>query len=423
MPMTPADMEALPKGVEQHMEELAAAVLAEIIERVKDGREITSTTDYLIYRYNCIKGFTAAVKQHIQAAIEASEAEIDRIFDDVLKEEYVRDATIYRELANREITPFASNKELQQYIRAVKAQTKETFENITQTTGYMVKNNGKLQMTPPAAVLQRSLDKAIGQVLEGTETYNNAIRDVVKELTDSDLRTVQYDSGKTYDVASAARMCLMTGVTQVTARIAEQNMRELGTEYVQVSWHATARPSHQKWQGRIFHWKGFLKLSNCVDVTERWIQGAVPDSHPVKEMLEYVVDGVPYKVDDRNVVMRPSSREREIAALLENQLGGELFLVPRVLNPKGISTPDYIFQGKRFDLKEFSGESEHLVYNAISKKRRQADNFILDFSKCLLSEADIYRQINDIYRSSHTRFVNDLIIIKNNNILRIVSRK
>ncbi|MDO4318311.1 MAG: PBECR2 nuclease fold domain-containing protein [Lachnospiraceae bacterium] len=258
MPITPAELEALPTTVEQYMEELAAAVLLEIIERIKDGREISSTTDYLIYRYDCIKGFTAAVKRHIQAAIEASEAEINRIFDEVLQEQYVRDATIYRELAKREITPFAENAELQQYIQAIKAQTKKTFENITQTTGYMVKNNGKLQMTPPAAVLQRSLDRAVGQVLEGTETYNNAIRDVVKELTDSDLRTVNYDSGKTYDVASAARMCLLTGVTQVTGHITENNMRELGTEYVEVSWHATARPSHQVWQGRVFHWKGFL---------------------------------------------------------------------------------------------------------------------------------------------------------------------
>lgn len=389
--MTPADMEALPKVLEQHMDELAAAVLMEIIERIKDGREITSTTDYLIYRYDCIKGFTEAVKRDIQKAIEASNQEIDRIFDDVLREQYVRDAAIYRELAHREITPFEENAELQQYIQAVKTQTKDTFENITQTTGYMVKNNGKLQMTPPAAVLQRSLDRAIGQVLEGTETYHNAIRDIVKELTDSDLRTVNYDSGKTYDVASAARMCLMTGITQVTGHITEQNMRELGTEYVEVSWHATARPSHQKWQGRVFHWKGFLRKEEpekleAVAETEDAMKTAVSkgkeraEVHPVgkidKEIYKCITEDI---VSDEVIIT-----DERIGHIMERHPNDYERFCSYI--PEIVSSPDYILRANKPDtatiLKEITnnGEKFQLVLRLkTSRDKTEYKNSVITF--------------------------------------------
>ena len=31
-------------------------------------------------------------------------------------------------------------------------------------------------------------------------------------------------------------------------------MEALGTEYVEVTWHSGARPSHQEWQGKVYRW-------------------------------------------------------------------------------------------------------------------------------------------------------------------------
>ena len=42
---------------------------------------------------------------------------------------------------------------------------------------------------------------------------------------------------------------------QVKAEINKQVMNDLNTEYVEVSAHVGARPNHQVWQGRIYHWK------------------------------------------------------------------------------------------------------------------------------------------------------------------------
>ena len=46
------------------------------------------------------------------------------------------------------------------------------------------------------------------------------------------------------------------------------------------------------------------------------------------------------------------------------------------------------------------------------KKKKQASNFILDISKSPLDEREIVRQIEDIYWSRHTMFVQKIIVIK-----------
>lgn len=49
--------------------------------------------------------------------------------------------------------------------------------------------------------------------------------------------------------------------------------------------------------------------------------------------------------------------------------------------PGVTKTPDYIYKGDRFDLKELNGASDKAIYNAIHKKKEQANNFIIDISK------------------------------------------
>ena len=98
-------------------------------------------------------------------------------------------------------------------------------------------------------------------------------------------------------------------------------------------------------------------------------------------------------------------------------------MVPRVNKPEGISTADYQFQQKMFDLKTITGEGKSVLYNAISKKKRQSSNFVFDISKTPLSIAEIERQIGSLYTSKHTRFVDEIILVKNGRLIKIFRRK
>ena len=158
------------------------------------------------------------------------------------------------------------------------------------------------------------------------------------------------------------------------------------------------------------------------DVTAQWRETATPNSHQLQDLQEYTTGGVTYKVDGHNVVLDYSPHEKEIAELLEREFGGELYMVPRVNNPQGISTPDYLFRGKRFDLKDIHGNGKNAFYNAVAKKAAQAENFIFDISKCQLDEEEVKRQIALLFSSMHTSFVETVVLIKNGKVLRIQKR-
>ena len=164
------------------------------------------------------------------------------------------------------------------------------------------------------------------------------------------------------------------------------------------------------------------KLQGVKDITEEWKKTATPNSYDIEEIRQYKIGDSVYTVDGKNVLLDYSDKERRIAELLKEELGGKISMVPRVLNPQGISTPDYIFRNEAFDLKELSGTSKNLVHNAIAKKKRQASNFILDISKSPLDENEIIRQIEEVYWSRHTMFVQKIIVIKDGKIRKIYKR-
>lgn len=160
-----------------------------------------------------------------------------------------------------------------------------------------------------------------------------------------------------------------------------------------------------------------------VDVTDNWYPDAKPNSHPVKDLQEYTVDGVTYKVDGRNVQLSYSADEKAIAELLEREVGGEIFMVPRVNNPQGVKTPDFLFHGKGYDLKTIGKTTgKNPIYNRIKNAKKQASNFVLDLTNSTLSEDIIEEQIKKIYQDSQTKSVDEIIIIRNGKIEKVYKR-
>ena len=162
--------------------------------------------------------------------------------------------------------------------------------------------------------------------------------------------------------------------------------------------------------------------SRYSDVTAQWMETATPNSHTVQELQAYTANGVTYEVDGHNVVLDYSPHEKEVAELLERELGGEIYMVPRVNNPEGISTPDYLFRGLRLDLKSLSGKGRNTLYNAIVKKSAQAENFVFDLTNCPLSNEEINRQVSSLFRSAHTSFIDMLLLVQNGKIVCILKR-
>lgn len=159
-----------------------------------------------------------------------------------------------------------------------------------------------------------------------------------------------------------------------------------------------------------------------VDVTEEYLELGKKLLGTVSDEEEYEKEGNTYSVDGKNVVLDYSESERRIAQSLADLLGADIKMIPRVLYPQKVSTPDIFINNEPYDIKEPIGQGKAVIYNMVSKKKRQANNFVIDITKCPLTVEEIRGQITDVYRSSHTKFIDKIILSKDGNILNIYKR-
>lgn len=250
--LNPNEIEALPVELEKHFKDLEARVMQDIVRRIRINDEITRSADWQIHRlYELGKG-QEKIKKYIKNALNLSDSEIDKIYAEAIENGYVRDERLYK-ASGKKYIPFSENESLQRLIAGVTAQTKDELKNITQSLGFAVKQpGGKLKFMPIADYYQKTLDRAVLDIATGVFDYSTVLKRIICEMTDSGLRSVDYESGWSNRVDVAARRAVMSGVNQVTAKINEDNADLLNTEYFEVSWHSGARPSHQVWQGQVY---------------------------------------------------------------------------------------------------------------------------------------------------------------------------
>lgn len=231
--------------------DLEVRIMQDIVRRIKKTGEITSTADWQINRLRILGYSSEDIEKEIKKTLNVSYPEMFELYDKVIDWEYVRNKDIYEQI-NAKFIPYEENKQLQQINEAIKQQSLEELENITGSLGFYLDYGGRKVLTPLSQVYSRYLDNACMDIVTGVFDYNSVLRKVVTQLTNSGLRKIDYASGYASRVEVAARRAVMTGLTQISGKLAEYNAEKLGTEYFEVEWHAGSRPSHAVWQGRVW---------------------------------------------------------------------------------------------------------------------------------------------------------------------------
>ena len=571
-PFQPELLDALPERVAALFRELEDMLLEDICSQLSTGK----MNEVTVQGIRALRGIgidLEEIEKAIRETASISESALNDLLDDVVS----RNQSYYSDLIDFAGLTQPENIVGSDDIDAIIAQTKNELSNITQSMGFLV-DNGRTKLGP-AEAYQWALDNAEMQIQSGAISYNQAINSAVRQLADSGLKTVKYESGHIDQLDVAARRAALTGIHQVCAKYTEQSAAYLDSPYYEVSAHAGARDkpgaspwaSHKDWQGKVYSVRtgdiypniyavcglGYvdgLEGANCrhirnvwvegvsertytdeqlanidkppfkyegrtyttyeatqkqreiertirklkrerdaykaagldeeaqtvsirinrlskeytefskaaglreqrermqvtygddsvtkkaepvakltaepaetarrySDVTAQWMETATPNSHTVQELQAYTANGVTYEVDGHNVVLDYSPHEKEIAELLERELGGEIYMVPRVNNPQGVSTPDYLFRGKYYDLKTIGKKAgKDTIFQRVQKAKRQSHNFIIDVSAADFAKKIIDQQIWKIFWSDNTAFVDNLIIIKDAEIIQVVKR-
>lgn len=255
--------------------------------------------------------------------------------------------------------------------------------------------------------LQRRIERNIDSVIlqgKSTKEFSRKLRDLVHK----DIKKAK----------SATDRLALTESGRVWIQTQIQAYKDGGYEYLKVLTEPTACKECSPHDGDV------VKLSEAVEGDN------IPLWHPrcrcttvaafgeVKDLDYWEHDGEKYYIDDHHVILDYSEHEREVADLLAIKMNTTVNMVPRVLSPQDVSTPDYLIDNQRWDLKDIYGDGKRTLYNALKGTRKQAENFVFDVSNTKLTEDNIEKQIDYIFASRHKDYVKEIITIKDNKILK-----
>lgn len=100
-------------------------------------------------------------------------------------------------------------------------------------------------------------------------------------------------------------------------------------------------------------------------------------------------------------------------------------MLPRINIPKGIKTADYLWNNEYWDLKVLKEavSQNRAIDNVIKNAKEQANNFIIDITSTKIKRELILKQIDNLYLSQERKWINKVILIDKNKIIKIYSRK
>ena len=337
-PFQPEMLDALPEELAELYRGLEDTLLAEICSRLKlrDGLNEVTVQDIRALRAHGID--LKEIKKAIQKNTGMSEQKLNKLLDDVVKrnQQYYTSVIDLANITHPETLVSVSDT------WAIYQQTKRDLRNITRSMGFLV-DNGRT-MLPPAKAYQWALDNAAMQVQSGAINYNQAIKTAVKQLADSGLKTVDYESGHHDSIDVAARRAVMTGVSQLCAKYTEQSAEYLETPYYEVSAHAGARDvpgpspwsSHKDWQGKVYSIRtgdiypsiydvcglgavDGLEGANCRHRRFPWVEGVSERTYTDKQ-LQRIDDGLGCEYDSKKYTAYEATQmQRRIERTIRKQ--------------------------------------------------------------------------------------------------------
>lgn len=166
-------------------------------------------------------------------------------------------------------------------------------------------------------------------------------------------------------------------------------------------------------------------IPGTVDITDEWKPVGEAEAKECKEYTgTFEMDGVTYQIGGKSVLYDYDDHEKHIGDVLAEKYGKDIFHVPRVNKPDGVKVPDFMIGSLKYELKTLKKTStgKHTFKNAITSKAHQASNYIFDVTDSSFEQAEIDRQVNEIFTSKDTYYVSTVLLMRNDEIIEALKR-
>ena len=255
-------------------------------ERIRAIGRVSPTDLYRLERLRDIGADMNALKRKLASETGKSLKDLEKLL------RQAADAAMkpYDGLMNAE--PYLRNEIAEAMAAAQYIETARAMVNLSNTT-------------VSSAAYQGLVDRAVSAVQLGAESYQSAIRSVLRGAAWDGLcvidntRKVRYASGLIRRLDTAARQNVLDGFRALMQRTRDEAGKAFGADGVEISAHMLCAEDHLPYQGRQFSLEEFERLNqtlrrpiakgiwNCSHVAEPIVLGISEPAYTEEELAEY----------------------------------------------------------------------------------------------------------------------------------------
>lgn len=248
---------------------------------------------------------------------------------------------------------------------AFKKTTKEV-RNLTMTTA-----------STTQSLFIRSCDLAHMQIASGAFTYQDAIKNAIKNAAKESIKII-YPSGKITSLDAAVRRAVLTGTNQTAGQLQEMRADDMDVDLMEITAHSGARPEHASWQGKVVSRSGragYLTLeeigygevkgfmgANCRHNWHLYFEGVSKSAYTPEQLEAFANEKVTYNGEelpvwearDRQRAMERSIKSSKQLLVAYDEAGKNVFTDEERLQWKSQFNDEAVkLKGKEAKLKDF----------------------------------------------------------------------
>lgn len=215
--------------------------------------------------------------------------EVHQILEHIAKEN-ISFAKPFYEAKKLQVPIYEEHQELQKLVNSISNIASNEFINIARNTGFKLLDfDKKPLLLDLEETYHKVIDEAVYSVVTGKDSYKGLIRETIKQLANSGVRKMEYESRYIRRLDTAIRMNLMDSIRQVSNESSRILGEEFGANGVEITVHEHPAPDHERCQGHQFTHKEFEKFQNhekCKDY-QGYIYNKCVDGKERRAISEY----------------------------------------------------------------------------------------------------------------------------------------
>lgn len=260
----------------QRQENINKYVIGKIATKIREIGTLSPSDIYKLERLLAMGSDVREINKELARLSNLQVIDIKRLIKSVALDNYIKAKPFY-DYRHKAFIPFEKNVELQKIVKSIEKVTVNTYKNISNTKmlGFVIrdyKNPTKTKFMNISETYKSVVDEAVQATQSGVINYNTAMRRTLKQLNDSGLKRVTWESGYTRRLDSTVRMHILDGVRAISQSMQDEIGKQIEADGKEISVHAMPAPDHEEVQGHQFtneQYERFQNEQDSVDVNGR----------------------------------------------------------------------------------------------------------------------------------------------------------